>query len=162
MTAFYSWLLSILGVVFLSVMVDVFLPDGKTNKYIKAIFAFIIILIIVSPLAKLQNTTNTFEDWLSNPSISIDEDYIYNINSMRIEQLADNIVTTAANAGYKGVEVQIVSDMGILEFNIEKVNIFLGNLVIDDSVAHIDKYQTLVDIVNAYIKISREDVVFYE
>ena len=162
MTAFYGWLLSILGVVFLSVFVDIVLPDGKTNKYVKSIFAFIIILIIISPLAKLKDSDTNFDDFLENPSISIDEDYIYNINSMRIDKLAESIIKTAEEVGLKGIDVQIMSDMSNLEFNIQKVNIFLENLVIDESVSHIDKYQTLVDIVNAYIKVSREDVVFYE
>ena len=160
MSPFYSWLLSVLGVVFLSVLVDVILPDGKTNKYVKAIFAFIIILIIISPLAKIKES-KSFSDFLENPNITINE-YISNINNMRIDRLVKSIVDTAEKMGLKGVNVQIVSDMSELDFNVQKVNIYLENLVIDESASHIDKYQTLVDIVSAYINISREDVVFYE
>lgn len=161
MSPFYSWLLSVLGVVFLSVLVDVILPDGKTNKYVKAIFAFMIILIIISPLAKIKES-KSFSDFLENPNITINEEYISNINSMRIDRLVKSIVDTAEKIGLKGVSVQIMSDMSELDFNVQKVNIYLENLVIDESASHIDKYQTLVDIVSAYINISREDVVFYE
>ena len=161
MSPFYSWLLSVLGVVFLSVLVDVILPEGKTNKYVKAIFAFIIILIIISPLAKIKES-KSFSDFLENPNITINEEYISNINNMKIDRLAKSIVDTAEKMGLKGVNVQIMSDMSELDLNIQKVNIYLENLVIDESATHIDKYQTLVDIVSAYINISREDVVFYE
>ncbi len=161
MSSFYSWLLSVLGVVFLSVLVDVLLPDGKTNKYVKAIFAFIIILIIISPLAKIKES-KSFSDFLENPNITINEEYISNINNMRMDRLVKSIIETAEKMGIKGVNVQIMSDISELDFNIQKVNIYLENLVIDESASHIDKYQTLVDIVSAYINISREDVVFYE
>ena len=81
---------------------------------------------------------------------------------MRIDKLAESIMETAEEYGFKGIEVQIVSDMSELDFNVQKVNIFLENLVLDEDVLHIDKYQTLVEIVGTYIRISGEDIVFYE
>ena len=48
-----AWILSIAGVTILSVVVDLILPSGQTAKYIKNIFAFVMILVIISPLPAL-------------------------------------------------------------------------------------------------------------
>ncbi len=36
-----GWILSIVGIVFIGVILDIILPDGKTSKYIKHIFSSI-------------------------------------------------------------------------------------------------------------------------
>jgi len=53
MGAISSWLLSIAGVIILSVLAEFVLPDGQMNKYIKTIFSFVILLVIVMPLPKV-------------------------------------------------------------------------------------------------------------
>ena len=53
MSAISSWLLSIAGVVILSVLSELVLPEGQMNKYTKVIFSFAILLVIIMPLPKL-------------------------------------------------------------------------------------------------------------
>ena len=62
MSAFSSWLLSVVGVVILGVLIDVVLPEGNVNKYIKAVFAFVIILVIISPLTKIDSVDVSLEN----------------------------------------------------------------------------------------------------
>ena len=45
-----SWIMSIAGIICLSVIVELVLPDGQLNRYIKGIFSFIILLVIISPI----------------------------------------------------------------------------------------------------------------
>ena len=42
-----KWLLSILGVVFLAVLLDIVYPNGKTNKFCKSIFGLFAIIGVV-------------------------------------------------------------------------------------------------------------------
>lgn len=48
-----AWLLSIVGVVFLGVMIDVIAPTGKMNGIIKTMFAIILIYVVMTPIIKL-------------------------------------------------------------------------------------------------------------
>jgi stage III sporulation protein AF len=48
-----QWLLSITGVVLLSVLAEFVLPEGQINKYTKVIFSFVVLLVVIMPLPKL-------------------------------------------------------------------------------------------------------------
>lgn len=58
-----SWLLSIVGVVFLGVMIDVIAPSGKTNSIIKTMFAIMLIYVVLSPIISLIGTGD-LNDWI--------------------------------------------------------------------------------------------------
>lgn len=80
MNGISAWLLSIAGVSVLSVVVDIVLPKGQTEKYIKSIFAFVMILIIIAPLPKLLKSEINFDEIFQREEIKIQEDFIYQQN----------------------------------------------------------------------------------
>ncbi len=45
-----GYLISIIGVVMLGVLVDLVLPSGQMNKFVKSMFGIFTILIIISPV----------------------------------------------------------------------------------------------------------------
>ena len=50
-----AWVLSIVGIVVLTLMVDIIIPEGKTGKYIKGVFAMLTVFVIAMPLPKIFN-----------------------------------------------------------------------------------------------------------
>ena len=64
-----AWLLSIVGVVFLGVMVDIISPSGKTGGFIKSMFAIFLIYVVITPIVKLAK----------NGEFKINEDYNFKI-----------------------------------------------------------------------------------
>lgn len=162
MSGVSSWLMSIIGVVFLSVLVDIVLPDSKLSKYVKSIFAFIILLVIIAPLKEIKKGEFNLSKYFTNLNIQVDEDFIDNINQMKINQLNDKIVYLADEAGYKNLIVQIVSNNNEYGLQILKVNIFLENLVIEEDSKHIDKYRKIKDIVKNVVDVNEELIEFYE
>ncbi|MGN1227948.1 MAG: stage III sporulation protein AF [Christensenellales bacterium] len=162
MNAFTIWLLSVVGIVILGVLIDVILPEGSINKYIKAVFAFVVILVIISPLTKLNSVDVSLENLLNQSEMQLDEDYIFSLNKKILDQLNTNIIRDASKYGLNNVEVEFVSEIDSFQLKINEVNIFLYNLVIDKNYEHIDKYQILYDIVKTYIKIDKEKINFYE
>ena len=64
-----AWLLSIVGVVFLGVMVDIISPSGKTGGFIKSMFAIFLVYVVITPIVKLAK----------NGEFKIDEDYNFKI-----------------------------------------------------------------------------------
>ena len=68
-----SWLLGIACVVILSVLAEFVLPEGQINKYIKVIFSFFILLVIIMPLPKLVGKEFNINDYFFNqPSLQED------------------------------------------------------------------------------------------
>lgn len=54
MSSFSVWVLSIAGICVLSVLVELVLPEGQTRKYIKAIFSFLLLLLLLHHCQKLS------------------------------------------------------------------------------------------------------------
>jgi stage III sporulation protein AF len=48
-----AWVLSIAGVITLTVLLDILLPEGQMNKYVKGICSIVTIFVVVSPLPSL-------------------------------------------------------------------------------------------------------------
>ena len=46
-----TWIISVVGVILLSVLTDVLRPEGQMNKYVKGIFSILLIFVIIAPLA---------------------------------------------------------------------------------------------------------------
>lgn len=162
MSGISSWLISIVGVVFLSVLIDIVLPDSHIAKYVKGVFAFIILLVIITPLKDLKNNGLNLGEYFENSKIEIDEDFIFNINKMKVEQLRLTLINLLKENGYCNLDVQIVSNNYEMKFEISKVNIFLENLVIDEEIKHIDKYRKIKDIVSTFVDVNEELIEFYE
>ncbi len=55
-----SWLSGILGIVVVGVIVELLTQNRRMGKFIRSIYGFIVLLVIVSPLPKLLQT-----DWWS-------------------------------------------------------------------------------------------------
>ena len=50
-----NWILSIAGIICLSVVLELILPEGQLNRYIRGVFSFIVVLVILLPIPKLLN-----------------------------------------------------------------------------------------------------------
>ena len=53
MSSVGAWILSILGIVVIGAVIDLVLPSGRMNKYVKSIFSAVTILVIILPLPNL-------------------------------------------------------------------------------------------------------------
>ena len=49
-----AWLLSVIGVVFLAVLLDFVYPNGKTNAFCKSIFGIFAMIMLIYPLVKID------------------------------------------------------------------------------------------------------------
>lgn len=66
--------MSIVGVVAIGVLLDILLPSGEINKYIKGVFGIVVVFVIIIPLPKLVkgDFINFFD---ASQDIKIDEGY---------------------------------------------------------------------------------------
>lgn len=146
-----AWILSIAGVTILSVVVDLILPSGQTAKYIKNIFAFVMILVIISPLPALIKGNFNVNDIFESEEIVLQEDYIYQVNRDKLTALEKEITSSLEEKGIKNVVVTINADIFQIEMKILEVSVDLSDLVIDENSGHIDIEKAITEVVNRLV-----------
>lgn len=161
-----AWVMSIAGIICLSVLVELILPNGQMNKYIKGIFSFIVILVIISPiptlLGKEVNLDNMFD---SSTQIELQKDYLYQVNLDRVSAMQKDINSQISAQGYQNVEARIDCDIFSSQINYRSIYVDLSNLVISDSAVHKDILtikKDIIAIVLSIVDIKEERVVFNE
>ena len=55
-----GYILSILGIVVAGVFIDIIIPSGTINKYIKSIYAIFVLAVIITPIIKFFNDNQGF------------------------------------------------------------------------------------------------------
>ena len=149
-----KWLLSILGVVFLAVLLDIVYPNGKTNKFCNSIFGLFAIIVLISPIFKLdfQSTSNdNFINTTINKNIQKSKDEYYKI---KIENaLVDEEIV--------GVSVEIESIMDNNVYQIQNVLVDTSNIVLTDFLTHNNKYEVIIQKISKLMEIEQERIVIY-
>ncbi len=154
-----GYILSILGIVLAGVMIDIILPSGSVNKYIKSIYAIFVVAVIINPLIKFVSANKDFklqyEDYEANTQLL---NYIY---SSRVRETQKEIELTLSSNGFSGIDIK-------LDFNIENNQIIytsctinLQNLVIAPDKLNINKYEFINEVVTEKTNLTHE-VIIYE
>lgn len=102
-----AWLLSIAGVVILSVLAEFVLPEGQMNRYTKVIFSFVILLVIIMPLPKLLGKDFDVSNFLGGSKDTLQEEYLEQINLDKLTVMSEGINTKISASGLKNVVVSI-------------------------------------------------------
>ena len=151
-----AWILSIAGVTILSVLVDLILPSGQTAKYIKNVFAFVLIFVIISPLPSLIKGKFNVNDIFESEEIILQEDFIYQVNRDKLTALKKSITDALDEEGFKNVLVTINADIFQIDMQIKEINVDLSDLVIDENSGHIDIEKAITEII---VKLVGEEVI---
>ena len=99
-----TWLGSILGVVVVGVMVELLTQNRRMGNFIRSIYGFVVLLVIVSPLPKLLKA-----DWWSTQADEL-------INTEMLHDLQQNskqaqVIQTLHLKGYDQATVTVVDKM---------------------------------------------------
>lgn len=125
-----EYLYAALGVIFLSVIAGLLIPDGKLKKSINFVFRLICIFVLINPLLNLFG----IEDEVKN--VSLDYNYICQIYSKNQSDLLTQKVTADCNVDCEcSVEV-VYEDDKIIQKGVT-VN---GNFMDEQSINKILEY----------------------
>ena len=158
-----SWILSIAGIVIISVIVELILPEGSLNKYIRSIFSFLVVLVIVAPLPSLVGKKFDYSQILTQEEFTLQEDYLFQLNVYKTEALQQELVLAINEAGYDNVEVNVSSNNYSTSFVVDAIYVELSNLVITDKAEHtniIDIEKEILKIVVSYANVEERKVHF--
>ena len=153
-----AWVLSIAGMSFLGVIIEVIMPGGKLNGYIKSVFSLILLFVIVAPLPNLVDkniSLNTQYDY------SEDGNFLYNLNSKKLENYEIAIIKSLESVGIGGINVQFDADVTKSNLKIEKVYVDVCNIVLNNKDKHININDTIINIVTETIDVEKNGVIIY-
>ncbi len=161
-----NWVLSIAGIVCVSVIIELIMPEGQINRYIKGILSFVVVLVILMPLPKLLNSKIDY-DYLFDygQNIEADQDYLYQLNLDKINSLKEEIEGDIEKHGYKNVSVYISADIFESQMKFKVINVDISKIVITQNSEHNDILKIKKDITNIilnYIKIDEEAILYDE
>lgn len=155
-----GWIMAVVGISVLGVLVDLILPNGQTKKYIKGVFAFIIVLVIISPLPSLLNKEFSLSDIFEEDAIVIQEDFIYQINRDRLETMENMIKADLSEKGISNVGIIVSANVFTNKMKIDAVFVDLSQVVINEKLQHIDINELVADSILKYVLVEKENIVF--
>lgn len=128
MSSVSSWLLAITGVILLSVLCEMILPEGQINRYIRVIFSFITIFVIIAPLPKLIGKEIDFSHLFSSYDSSLQEDYLYEINLNKLDAITNDLQKEIERQGIYNVSISISANTLSKELEIFSVSVDLCDI----------------------------------
>ena len=154
-----SWILSIVGIVCMGVIIDIFIPDGQTNKYIKGIFSLLIVFVIISPLPKFINKDYNLNNILNNVNTDIDINFISNINKQKADAIQNLLSNALKNEKIDVKSLEITSNYLQEEFEVMSVFVDISN---NKAETKEELKNNIIKIIQANININKEKIIFNE
>ncbi len=150
-----AWLLSVIGVVFLAVLLDFVYPNGKTNAFCKSIFGIFAMIMLIYPIVKID-TSSLSQTSLSY--ISLEEE----IRKSKDEYYRLKLENTFSNENIIGVSVEIDSKMKDNDYYISNVFVDISSMVLSQDYEHKNKYEVIEELILKTINVDKENIVIYE
>lgn len=116
-----AWIMSIVGVVVIGVLIDVLTPEGESNKYVKGVYALIVVLVIASPIAKALKSEIDFSKYFDEV-VETDTAFVDGVNGDRKDADEQKITNCLKLRGYENASVVIFRTAGNI-YGIDRVNV---------------------------------------
>jgi len=151
------YLLSIVGVVVLSVILDLVLPGGQISKYIKGIMSVVIVFVIASPLPGIVKNGLSFSYTFNETTVS--SNYAETIKTQNILMAKKMLELELEKEGFAGTKLEIWGDMENGKLKISHIFVDLQNLVLTTKDEHINKYEAIKNLLVKKTGIKQEQVI---
>lgn len=154
-----EYILSIISVILLTGAAGIVLPEGKTGKFVKSVFAVATLVVILTPLIRWKNSSLPAFD--NDYSIEYDENFLDYIDFKESEYRSGVIEEMLREEGYESL-VQLYYERIDNEFKITKVLIFLQNSGISGQDEHIYIPSEIIQAVADHCGVGTDKVVVNE
>jgi hypothetical protein len=155
-----GYVLSVLGITMAGIIIDIILPSGSINKYIKSIYSIFVVAVLLMPLINFLNNNNGFS--FKYNDIELQENLLNYINQKKVDALESNIEEHLFKEGYNSIDIEIHYSIQNNEIVYKNCNVNLKNLEISTDKQHINKYEFIKEVVKDYLNLSYEEIIFDE
>lgn len=156
-----AWILSIVGIILVTTLVSIVLPEGKLARYVKSILAFATILVVIAPLKEIGGKELDFSGIFTSSESGYQESFLYYINEKKAAALEQGCLANLEEAGMTGAKVTVLF-VDDVTFSIEKVQVNVKNLVCQEDKPHNDRNVEIRRRLAEYLKIEVWQVELYE
>lgn len=153
------WVLNLVGVSLMGILLEILLPTGKTNKYIKGVLALVTVYVVVSPIIKIFNNEISIKNFFTT-DIVIDEEFIFKTSQSYFEKEEKRLEDILEKNGIENVKVNIVQSINS-QNKIEFVKICTKNMTLKKDYSNIDIIGKIEEIVKSRLKID-SGRIYYE
>ena len=154
-----SWILSIVGIVCLGVIIDIFIPEGSTNKYIKGVFSLLIVFVVISPLPKFIKGDFNFDKILNSTETNIDLNFIASVNNQKCDAIEKIIKAALNEEDIETNSITVTCNVFKEEFEILTIYVDISDIVNKNT----DNLKIeIINTINKNININKEQIIFNE
>ncbi|MCL2771449.1 MAG: stage III sporulation protein AF [Firmicutes bacterium] len=154
-----TYILSITGVIILTIIVDIVLSQTAFAKHVKAVMGLVCVFVIVTPIPGFINRIRNgegldFMAGLGGESL-VSQQFVGDINRQRGEVLRETLIKEIAGMGHK-VDCVIVVDSSSLEFKVSSISIINLN---NRGLTNEDKNRVIL-LIKSHIRIDDGNILF--
>ncbi len=154
-----GWVLSIVGVVIITVVVEIIMPEGNISKYIKGFLVIFTVFIMVSPITNIS-IADIFSE--NDFSISLDDTFLQQVNEEKAIEYGEIIKDKLVAGGYDGINIDVCIDNSKTEMKITAIFVDLSKVVLNPKNENIDIYNNIKSVIKSVVTIDAEDIIFNE
>ncbi len=155
-----GYILTILGIVLAGILIDIIVPTGKINKYIKSIFAIFVVAVILMPvvkfIAKSDEITINYTDYEIEQNLM---DYIF---SSRVNAYENEIIEVLENNGLSNIDIKINYSINSNELSLNSCEVNLKNMTSSNIEMHNNRYEFIAETIKEITNLTDEVIIFYE
>ena len=149
-----EWILSIIGIVFICVVVEIIIPDGKMCGFIKHSLSLFILFVLFQPISSFFNNVK-----IESNDVNIDSNFLYNSNQEKINLLEKDIVLELEEQSINGACVIINANIFAENFVVDSV--YVDATSVDCGENKFDLKNRIIDTVLKFLDIEKGSVVVY-
>ncbi len=154
------YILTILGIVLAGILIDIIVPTGKINKYIKSIFAIFVVAVILMPvvkfIAKSDDITINYTDY------EIEQNLMNYIFSSRVTAYENEIIEVLENNGLSNIDIKINYSINSNELSLNSCEVNLKNMTSSNIEMHNNRYEFIAETIKEITNLTDEVIIFYE
>ena len=155
-----GYILSILGIVLLGIIIDIIIPNGNINKYIKSIYAIFVVAVIISPLTKVLNCEHDFS--IKYDDFEISQELLNYIYNARVDNLEEDIMNILESNGISGIVININFSSENNELSYHSCLVDIKNMVISSDKQHINSYEYITRVISETTGLQDKEIIFNE
>ena len=154
------YILSILGIVVAGIFIDIIVPNGNINKYIKSIYSIFVVAVLITPIVKFISKKDIYT--LQYEDYQINEKLMNYINNQTVKGMQDRIVNKLEQEGFSGIDIKINFSLNNNEITLNSCEVNLKNLSISADKQNINKYEFISGVIKENTNLADEVILFYE
>ena len=154
-----GYILSILGIVVAGLLIEIIIPSGTINKYIKSVYSIFVVMVLISPVIKFFKSGQDLK--LNYTEYEINEKLLNYIYSKQADETEVLIETILGREGFSSVDIILCYSIENKELIYNSCQVNVENMSISSDKQHINSYEFIRNVVSEKTGLKDEVIMVY-